>query len=125
MIFIDVDSHIHNDNNTSWTVAKIYSINKTQANTIDSYTKSCKNKYVITSFNCTTYAVDAVSSAGIKAPTKSHIWTMPFGVSAIEFFSPALLCYGLSFQGYDPSDAGQDIRGGNYIEEKGGKVIKH
>ncbi len=97
---------VYDDSSHEYNIAYSTLISNEQYNNIVEYISNNKsNDYNLQSYNCTTFAVEtfAAGSSSIKSIVKRHLWSIPVWAGALTFtvFYP---------YGYDPGDAGEDIR---------------
>jgi len=108
---------IVDDSTHMWNIAVVYEISERQAMQIANFINGYSQTYNMTIRNCTTFAVEALQAAGIKAPTQEALWTLPTGTKELvqqatsglksESSIDSLIS---SLVGYSPADAGEDIR---------------
>ena len=104
-----------NDSQHEFNIAYSIKINDNQYKSIEDYIAEHKNDhYNLQQYNCTTFAIKSVQS-GVKEITgivKQHLWSIPWylGGATLTLFYPF---------GYDPGDAGEDIRSNasKYLEK--------
>ncbi|MDD2402322.1 MAG: RHS repeat-associated core domain-containing protein, partial [Clostridia bacterium] len=98
---------INNDSEHGWTVAITYVITLEAALKAVEYVNNYKDDYNMVSNNCTNFGVDALSVTGVKNPTSQYEWQFTW-TQKLYFRKNDLNYKGLL--GYNPADAGQDIR---------------
>lgn len=86
-----------------WDVAYTFPVKNDKIGQINEFAKNYKKKYNLVSNNCTTFAVDLLQSLGKSLNTSEHIWYNENSNLFDEIFLPTCI-------GYNPADAGQDIR---------------
>lgn len=90
-----------------WDIARTFLITEAKADEVLEWVNSYSKKYNIETNNCTTFAINALIKAGISKKSISiteHTWTIPDSwKNQIPSF--------LSWFGYTPGDAGEDIKG--------------
>lgn len=98
---------IYNEFGHGWNIARTYSITPAQADKVMEWAQNYSTKYNIETNNCTTFAVNALSKAGVTSTgISTHKWTLPKSWrNEIPSF--------LNWKGYTPADAGEDLRGLN------------
>ncbi|MGI6668769.1 MAG: RHS repeat-associated core domain-containing protein [Acetivibrionales bacterium] len=115
----NVTGQINDDSEHGWNVAQVFVIDQNQAEKIEKFINNYGKDYNMVSNNCTTFAVDALKSAGIKSPTSAHKWTLPDGAHKLlvdnlpkEIRFKNIVAWWLlnGLKGYSPGDAGEDIR---------------
>ncbi len=127
---LDIEGKFNDDRKEDWNVAKVYTLSDEQYTAISDYITKVKNqnpKYNIESYNCTTFAVNAVKVGGAAAgnfmTVSQHNWTLPDNIeeqlrnySALpDLIHPNLAAFAVkntmgNFYGYTPADAAQDLK---------------
>ncbi|MCL2152620.1 MAG: RHS repeat-associated core domain-containing protein, partial [Oscillospiraceae bacterium] len=97
------------DKDHSWNIAKVYEITNDQALASLKYMNDFSSDYNMVTNNCTTFAVGALTAAGITSPTSEHNWKLTVKQQLYAWLN-GYSTKGL--KGYSPADAGQDIRKG-------------
>lgn len=122
----DDDKHL-------WNIGISYASSKKNLDAVkDFINKSIdkKVKYNMVTYNCTTFAVEAIKKAGITPPTDMNYWTIPDELLTMAKKS-GIKVNKKNFYGYSPADATQDIKKTgllfftNGLQGDGGKIIEY
>ena len=107
-----------------FSVAKTFVINESQREQLLTYKEEHSNDaYHINTYNCTTFAAEALKEIGLDLKVNQHFWTfLPVEEYFRQYYnvflglSPsALELYLQTYFGYSPADAAEDIKE-NYDE---------
>lgn len=102
---LDTNGVLVDDTTHEYNITYSASITSEQYNKVYNYISNNSNTdYNLQSYNCTTFAVEAFSAGkSVKNIVKKHLWSIPVwaGGATLGVFYP---------YGYDPGDAGEDIR---------------
>lgn len=109
------------DASHTWDVAKVFEVSEANANKIIDFAQVWEDtawgsEYNLESNNCTTFAITCLSSIGITSTQHGitqHTWTKPTWLTDQNVIAKIL-----SFHGYTPADAAQDMRA------KGGYLVR-
>ena len=114
-----VEGKLEDKATKDWNAAIVYEITLEQANAIKDYADSFDPaNFNIIFNNCTTFAVNALMTAGISPPTEKHNWIFPTRDEAIAAMPPYILdkerfvneLLSRIYYGYTPADAVQDFK---------------
>ena len=114
-----IKGELKDDSTHDWNAAVVYEITLDQAGRIKDYINSFDvDDFRVVSSNCTTFAVNALASAGISPPTQKHKWTLPNRneiIAALPFYildksTVANQFLNKTYYGYSPADAVQDFK---------------
>ena len=114
-----VDGKLYDDGIKEWHAAIVYEITFAQADKIKEYIDDFDpGSFNLIFNNCTTFAVNALTAAGIPAPTREHLWTLPGRAELIAAMPPYVInreafaneLLSRIYYGYTPADAVQDFK---------------
>jgi hypothetical protein len=121
----DVDGKVHKEespdfeNQHPWDVAKVYTINNTNATNMYNFMINFNENYNMVTNNCTTFAVRALQAGNISPPTTEHSWKLPPDAKEIVVEGLPAIVPGKGIiadnilkdlRGYTPADTGEDIK---------------